>query len=44
MNASANALIDTSRPLPSIDPVIAEVTFFCHFFFRIELHHSKRAG
>jgi hypothetical protein len=44
IDAVANAWINAGRLLPSIDPVITEVTFLCHTFFRIELHHSKRTG
>jgi hypothetical protein len=42
MNTSANTLIDAGRLFPLIDPVIAEMTFLRHTFFRIKLHHSKR--
>ncbi len=44
MDAPANAFIDTGWLFPSINPVIAEMTFFSHAFNGIELHHSKRTG
>jgi hypothetical protein len=44
MDTSANAFVNTGRPLSSINPMIAEVAFLCYPFLRIELHHSKRAG
>jgi hypothetical protein len=42
MDTSANTLIDAGRPFSLIDPVIAEMAFLRHTFFRIKLHHSKR--
>ena len=42
MNTSPDTLIDASRPLSSIDAVIAEMALLSHLLLRIELHHSKR--
>ncbi len=44
MNAAADTLINTGGFLPSVNPMIAKVTFLRHPLFCIELHHSKRAG
>lgn len=44
MNASPDALIDASRPLSSINAMIAKMTFFHHTLLRIELHHAKRTS
>jgi hypothetical protein len=44
MDAASNALIDAGRPLPSINSMVTEMTFFGHAFHGIELHHSKRTG
>lgn len=43
IHASSNALVDTGRPLTSINSVITEMTFLRDTSFCIELHHSKWA-